>query len=499
MDALAQRIAELSPAKRELLARRLREKSDAAPQAIPRRAAPAAPSPLSFAQERVWIFEQLEPGTASYNMPTALRLSGALDRGALERCLREIARRHEVLRATFVPHEATPRQVVSAEAEVSLPVVDLSGLPTAERDERLRREIFESARRPFDLQSAPAWRASLLRLGEREHVALLTMHHIIFDGWSMAVLMREVAALYEAFVEGRESPLPELPIQYADYATWQRERARGGAFEPQLDYWRRQLEGVGELGLRTDRPRPPAPTFRGERESLRLAESLKRDLKALGREHSATFFMTMLAAFKLLLFRHTGRDDIAVGTPIANRRWVEVEGLIGFFLNTLVLRTDVSGNPTFVELLARVRRATSEAYRHQDLPFDQLVDALRPEREAGRYPFFDVFFVLHNNPLPRFDLPRLSAELIAVNNGVAKFDLELFVNELDEGVDCAFLYNPDLFDAATVRRMLADYEELLRAAAERPDARLLDAPPASGGRPAAPARFQNSDEFDFDL
>jgi acyl carrier protein len=311
--------------------------------------------PLSFAQQRLWFIDQLDPGNSVYNFPAAVRLTGPLDLAALKKSLNEIVRRHEVLRTTFVTVDGHPGQVISLTSTVALPLVDLRELSEAERETEVQRLAIEEARRPFDLAKGPLLRASLLQLGEQEYVGLLTMHHIVSDGWSTGVLIREIAIIYQAALAGRASPLPDLPIQYADFAHWQRQWLRGETLKIQLDYWQRQLSGAAQLELSTDHPRRPVQTHRGAHQALALPNNVTERLKTLSRQQGVTIFMSLVAAFKVLLHRYTGQDDIIVGTPIANRNRLEIEGLIGFFVNTLVLRTDLSGNPSFKELLRRVR------------------------------------------------------------------------------------------------------------------------------------------------
>ncbi|HEX8318267.1 condensation domain-containing protein, partial [Longimicrobium sp.] len=351
--------------------------------------------PLSFAQERLWFIDRLEPGSAAYNIPAAARLAGALDGAALERALGEIVRRHEVLRTVFAEVDGSPVQVVQPFGGFHLPVEDLSGLGDADREAAVGRWVRQEAARPFDLAAGPLFRAALLRLGDEDHVLLLAMHHIVSDGWSMGVLFREFSALYAAYREGRESPLPELAVQYADYAVWQREQVEGETLERQLAYWRVRLAGAPELlELPTDRPRPPVQTYRGATVPVELSAELLERLQALGRSEGATLYMVVLGAFQVLLSKYSGSEDVVVGSPIAGRTRKEVEELIGFFVNTLVLRTDLSGDPSFRETLRRVREATLGAYAHQELSFEKLVAELQPERSLGHTPLFQVMFSL---------------------------------------------------------------------------------------------------------
>jgi len=426
--------------------------------------------PLSFAQQRLWFLDQLEPGSPLYNVPDAVRINGPLDVAALERSLNEIVRRHEVLRTTFPTVDGKPVQVIAPDLTIPLPVVDLTGLPEAEREPEALRQAREQARRPFDLARGPLLRARLLRLGEEDHVALMIMHHIASDGWSTGVLVQEIAALYDAFSHDRPSLLPELPIQYADFAHWQRNWLQGEILEAQLDYWKQQLKGLPPLlELPTDRPRPALQSFHGAHHTFILPKSLSEACKALGQQEGATLFMTMLAAFQTLLYRYTGQEDISVGTPIANRNRAELEGLIGFFVNTLVLCTDLSGEPSFRELLKRVREAALGAYAHQDLPFEMLVNALQPERDLSHTPLFQVMFILQNAPMEALELPGLTLSQLEVGTGVATFDLTLAIGEGPDGLSGALEYNTDLFDAATIQRMVGHFQTLLEGIVADPD------------------------------
>jgi amino acid adenylation domain-containing protein len=395
----------------------------------------------------------------------------------LAQTLQEVVRRHEALRTTFIAAEGRPVQVIGPARPFALPVVDLGAPPGAEREAEALALAGQEARRPFDLAGGPLLRAALLRLGADEHVLLVTLHHIVADGWSLGVLVREVAALYEAFARGRPAPLPELPIQYADFAHWQRQWLRGEVLEAQLAYWKRQLAGPpAALGLPTDRPRPAVQSYRGARHAFGLPGPLSEALRGLSRREGATPFMTLLAALQALLGRYTGQADVSVGSPVANRNRAETEGLIGFFVNTLVLRTDLSGNPTFRELLGRVRAVALGAYAHQDLPFEQLVGALQPERDLSRSPLFQVLFVLQNAPLPALRLGQLTLSPVEVEGGTAKFDLTLSLMDTGQGLEGALEYNTDLFDAATVARMAEHFQTLLAGIAADAGQRLADLP-----------------------
>ena len=393
--------AELTIRKAEILA--FLRASSAVPLAAQpplTRIARAERLPLSFAQRRMWFLDQLEPGSPAYNIHEAVRITGPLDMALLARSLNEVIQRHESLRTIFADVDGEPFQVIATARSIDLPVTDLSLLPETEREAEVQRLMVEESRRPFDLARGPLLRAGLLRLSAREHILLLTMHHIVSDGWSIGVLIREMVALQEAISAGKPSSLPELPVQYADYADWQRRWLQGETLEAQLAYWRGQLAGAAVLELPTDHPRPAAQSFRGARKELLLGKEMTAALKTLSQREGATLFMVLLAAFQTLLHRYTGQNDISVGTPIANRNRAEIEGLIGFFVNTLVMRTDFSGDPSFLALLGRVREVALDAYAHQDVPFEKLVEELHPERNLGQSPLFQVMFVLQNAPAP---------------------------------------------------------------------------------------------------
>jgi amino acid adenylation domain-containing protein len=434
--------------------------------------------PLSFAQQRMWLVDQLEPGAPTYNISEALRLTGRLDVTALERSLAELVRRHEALRTTFAVVEENPVQVIGAPTAVDaqLPVEDLSGLPQAEREAGALRRAREEAKRPFDLERGPLWKARLLRLDEEEHVLLLTKHHIVSDAWSMGLIRRELAALYEAFSNGRPSPLPELPIQYADYALWQRQWLTGEVLEEQIGYWKDQLAGVPTLQLPTDHPRPAVQIHRVAHRELELPEPLSEALRDLSRREGATQFMVLLAAFQALLARYSDQQDIAVGSPIAGRNRVETEDLIGYFVNNLVLRTDLSGDPTFKELLARVREVSLGAYANQDVPFEKLLEELKPRRDLSRNPLFQAFFNMVNVPSTPTKLSGLTVERLSNTDVAANFDVSLTVNDGSEGLKGRWEYNTDLFDDATIERMVGHFRTLLEGVVEDPDRHLSELP-----------------------
>ncbi len=432
--------------------------------------------PLSFAQHRLWFLDQLEPGSTVYNVPIAVRIRGPLDVAALERSINEIIARHEILRTTFSTVEGEAVQIIAPSSSHSLPVVDLSGQAESARAEQARRLAREEAWRPFDLARGPLVRVTLLRLGQEDHVLLLTLHHIVSDGWSMKVLFRELSALYNAFSQNHPSPLSQLPIQYADFGAWQRQWLQGEILETQLSYWKKQLKDVVPLQLPTDRPRPALPSYRGARESIELSKELTQELKALSRSHDVTLYMTLLAAFQTLLFRYTAQDDIAVGAPIAGRTHDETEGLIGFFVNTLVLRSDLSGNPPFRELLGRVREVALGAYAHQDLPFEKLVEELQPERNLGHSPLFQVMFVLQNTvaSAPVREFAGIKLRLFGVESEPAKFDVMLTMREGAGGLKGSLLYNTDLFDEVTIKRMVGHFQTLLEGIVAHPEQRISE-------------------------
>ena len=428
-------------------------------------------APLSFAQERLWFLDQLTPGRAVYNVPAVVRLEGRLDVAPFEAALEGLALRHETLRTTVALRGGEAAQAVSPDARLPLPLADLQTLPAeARRDESLRLAGAE-ARRPFDLESGPLARAVLLRLGPEEHLVLLSLHHLVCDGWSIGVLLRDLAALYEG------APLPELPVRYTDWAAWQRQWLTGAALEARLAPWRRLLEGVPpQLGLPADRQRPAVPGLRGGVRRALLPGGLPGALRRPGREQRATPFMALLAAFQVLLYRHAGQEDFCVGSPVANRTRAEVEGLVGLFVNALALRADLSGDPTFAELVERVAGVTLEAYENQDLPFERLVAELRPERDLGRQPLFQVVFLLQNAPMPVLSLPGLTLAPQEVHTGTAKFDLTLELLEVDGGFAARLEHAFDLFDPATVVRLLERYAVLLDGAADDPDRRVSELP-----------------------
>ena len=471
MSRLLKRIADLSPEKKALLAMLLRERRESPGQHDPVRMRPDPRSfPVSFGQQRLWFLEQLQPGRAHYNVPAALRLRGPLHIGALEKSLNTVVDRHEVLRARFEPDHGQPVQRITPKSDLPLPVIDLQSLDRREQRAEVTRLATGEALRPFDLEHGPLIRASLIRLGQVEHVMTLTMHHIVCDGWSFGILVMELNSLYRAFQAGGSPQLPEPSIQYADYAHWQRDRVQGPHLRNQMEYWRAQLAPAGSgPDLPVDRQRPAVETNRGACHGFELPIDLSENIRALGRSHDATLFMVLLAAFNALLYRYTGQEEVWVGSPVAGRSKTELNGLIGLFVNTLVMRTRVDGGQSFRELLERVRETTLGAYSNQEVPFESLVEALQPQRSLSYSPLFQVMFVLQEDPTHGFDLPGLRVEPMEIHGGTAKFDLTLFVTPESDMMRCLFEYNRDLFEAGTIARMAAHFRVLLKGVVERPD------------------------------
>ncbi|MHC5738118.1 non-ribosomal peptide synthetase [Nostoc sp.] len=445
--------------------------------------------PTSFAQQRLWFLDQLAPGNPFYNVSTALHLTGSLNFTALKQTFNEIVRRHETLRTRFLMVEQQPVQAISPSLTIPLPLIDLRNFDSPERDTQVQQIVTQEAQHPFNLTTGALLRVKLLQLDEAEYLLLLNLHHIVADGWSIGVLIRELGVLYKAFAGDKQclttsnsmsTPLPELPIQYADFAQWQREWLQGVAangtspLQSQLAYWQKQLNGISVLNLPTDRLRPAVPTYKGAKQFLELPHSLTQALEALSSQEGVTLFMTMLAAFQTLLYRYTQQEDITVGSPIANRNRSELEGLIGFFVNSLVLRTDFSGKATFRELLNRVREITLEAYSHQDLPFEKLVEELHPERDLSYHPFFQVVFSLQNTPIETLELSGLTLSLFEFDSKTAKLDLEFHLWQDLESLKGQMVYSTDLFDDETITRMLGHFQTLLESIVANPEQRISD-------------------------
>jgi acyl carrier protein len=481
MKPIQEQLNTLSPEQRKLLELLVHQQAaseaaaDVPPpednRGIPRRAT-TGPAPLSFGQQRMWLMDQFQPGSVVYHMPQVMQLDGWLDTDALERSLNEILRRHEILRTTFTSIDDEPAQIASPELHITLAYASVEDRPEPAREAAARQLVIADAQQPFDLTHGPLVRGLLIRLGEQRHIMALTLHHIVFDGWSMGIMLREIAALYQAFVAGTPVPLPDLPIQYADYATWQRQRlapgAPGGLLEQQLAYWTKALNGrVAALDLPTDRPRAAVPSFtaNGAKLPLHIPRPLTDALLALSKQEGATLFMTLLAAFQVLLHRYTGQPNILVGSPHANRNRDELETMIGFCNNMLVLHGEMTGDPTFRELIQQVRSTTLQAYEHQEIPFERLVEEFQPSQTMSRSPIFQVMFALQNAPLPVVTLEGLTMQVINVDLGTARFDLSLAIRESEQGLTGVLLYNSDLFDAATITRLLEHYHTLLQSIA----------------------------------
>lgn len=429
---------------------------------------------LSFAQQRLWILNQLERESPHYNMPAAVRLNGTLNVQALEQTISEVIRRHEALRTAFPAVDNRPVQVVLPFTSIKLLILDLSHLAEEEREAEARRLVGIEFRRPFDLNSGPLVRATLLKVREQEHMALFTMHHIVCDGWSMSIIMREVAELYRAFVQGEQSSIPDLEFQYADYADWERQQMQGEVLDAHTAYWKRQLANLAELQLPTDFPRSSTPSYKGGHIAVSLTRNLVEGLKELSRSQGSTLYMALAVAFKVVLQWYSKQDDIVIGTDVANRNRSETEGLIGFFVNQLVLRTDLSGNPGFRDLLQREREVVLGAYAHQDLPFDKLVEIINPDRSQGRSPLYQVKLVLQNLPEETLELPSLTLSSLGVGNQTAKFDLMLTLLETPDGMAGVFEYSTALFDKETIRQMEAHLQRVLQQVVAYPNTRLSD-------------------------
>jgi amino acid adenylation domain-containing protein/non-ribosomal peptide synthase protein (TIGR01720 family) len=479
---IARRIAELPLEKRALLFQQLqkrREKEPAGePQRIPRQERDRETYPLSFAQQRLWFLNNFEPESPEYNIPQALRIEGELDPEVMQRALRELVRRHEALRTTFRSIEGEPAQVIAQVVDMEVPFTDARARVNDPADawgEALRLAVAD-AREPFDLTLGPLMRARLYRTAEREYLLYYNVHHVAYDGWSIGIFARELAAIYDAFAAGLPSPLPELPVQYLDFAIWQRQWLAGEVLATQLSYWRRRLASVPPLELPTDHPRPAVRTHNGAALPLELADTLQGDLKGFAQREGSTLFIVLMAAFKALLHHWTTQEDIAVGTLIANRRQPEVEAMIGFFANSLVLRSDLSGDPTFRELLHREREVSLDAYAHQDVPFEKLVEELNPPRDMARTPLFQVMLILLNAPGEAMDLPGLKLRPLAIDSRTSKMELTVYLTDTAKGIEGFVEYNVDLFERATVARLIDHYARVLAAAVADPEVRLSELP-----------------------
>ena len=476
MSQISDRLANLSPEQLALLSKRLKEKGKpASTKRVIIRREEVNGCPLSFAQQRLWFFQQFEPDSFVYTCPAAVRLTGILNVMALEQALTEIVRRHESLRTSFPAPSGEPEQQIAAPSRASLPLIDLAVLSASGQSRQVKGLAQEESQRTFDLATGPLLRVKLLRLTSDEHVVLLTMHHIISDGWSMGVLVRELGALYQTFSAGQPSPLAELAVQYADYAVWQREWLRGEELEKQLAYWRKQLGGeLPILELPISRGRAVVQSYRGETVGVELSERLSGALRQLSKRNGATLFMTLLTSWQVFLSRYAGQDDVIVGTPLAGRHLLETEGLIGFFVNTLAMRADLSGNPSFRQLLGRVKESMLGAYAHQDVPFDKLVEELQPERSMSYEPIFQVMFTLENKAQEVFEMPGLKLSGVEADSDVAKFDLTLILQEQESTIAGVLEYNTDLFEKSVIERLLTHFQVLLESIVNDPEQRISE-------------------------
>lgn len=484
MSELIKQLENISVEKRELILKKLRKQkliSDSEHSKLPtpaiERISRKQAVPLSFAQQRLWFLDQLENESNTYNIPLAVKIIGLLDVEVLEKAITEIIQRHEVLRTTFPTVDGSPIQAIAPTLDLTLMVIDLQSLPEVDQLSEVQRLATEEAHLPFDLAKGPLLRGILLKLSESEYVLVFTVHHIVFDGWSMGILIRELTILYKSFSTGNPSPLPELTIQYADFAHWQRQWLCGKVLEDQLSYWRQQLSGdISVLQLPTDKARSLVQTFQEASQSIVLSKTLTKAIKTITEQSGATLFMTLLAAFQTLLYRYTGQEAISVGSPIANRNRTEIEGLIGFFANTLVLRTHLSGDLSFLELLRQVQEVALGAYANQDLPFEQIIAELNPDRKLSRTPLFQVMFVFQNMPLETLVLPRLVLSPLEVSNKTAKFDLTLSIEKIEEEIIGVFKYNSDLFDTSTISRMVGHFQTLLEGIIANPQQKISKLP-----------------------
>ncbi|WP_315788445.1 condensation domain-containing protein [Fischerella sp. JS2] len=435
------------------------------------------PVPLSFSQQRLWFIDQLYHGSSFYNISSALHLKGFLNVTALQQSFNEIIRRHEAWRTNFIAVDEQPLQVISSLGHGNLNILNIEHLFGTDWEVEVTKIANEEAKKTFDLAKDSLVGATLLRLNEEEHVLLLTIHHIVCDGWSMGVFAQELAKLYAAFYAGKPSPLSELPIQYADFAIWQRDRLQGKLLETQLNYWKQQLAGkLPVLQLPTDRPRPAVATFKGAKQYFTFSKQLTQALNEFSQQEGCTLFMTLLAAFNTLLYRYTDQEDILVGSSIANRNRAELEGLLGLFVNNLVLRNNLSGNPSFRELLSRVREVTLDAYAHQDLPFEKLVEALQPERDLSRNPLFQVMFILQNAPTPVKEVSGLNLRALEMDHGTSEFDISVSISEVQQELTGFWEYNTDLFDSLTIKRFIDNFQTLLESIVNNPNQSISELP-----------------------
>src|SRR6201991_783911 len=476
MPELSSRMLNVSSKRRKLL-KLLLQDAEGAPQkeTISRRVG-SGPWPASFAPRPMWCLDQLEPGNPFYTLPAAVRLRGQLNRQALKQAVAEIVNRHEVLRTSFPSHKGMPMKVIASSFELEMPLTNLRSFPLSERESQMNALAAAEAQKPFDLTQGPLLRVSLVQLDDEDHLFLITMHHIVADGWSIGIFIEELASLYDAFASGKSSSLSQLPVQYSDYTLWQQEWLQGEVLEQQLGYWREQLSELPVLEMPTDQIRPAVQSYSGKHHHFNISLEVTQQLKDVSQQEGATLFMVLLAAFQLLLSRYSGQEDIVVGTAIAGRNRAETEKLIGCFVNTLVLRTDLSGEPTFQELVKRVREVSLGAYAHQDVPFEKLVEELQPERDLSRSPLFQTMFILQNTPRESLQLAGLTLSAQQTAGTTAKLDLLLSVVEGAEGLVADLEYNTDLFATETIERLCGHFETLLQAVALEPEQKVVRVP-----------------------
>ena len=475
----------LTPAKRALLEALLKERALKSPpgRTITRRESDE-PAPLSFAQQRMWFMARLEQDACVYNVPVAYHLRGALDVQAFEDSLNEIISRHAALRTTFVEKNGVALQVVSSELKISLNQVDLRAIPKSEREAEAKRMLVALANRPFDLALAPLLRFDLFQLYDQQYFLLINIHHIVIDEWSLDLFFHELQQLYTAKLAGARADLPELPVQYTDFSIWQADWLQSGVLEKQLGYWKAKLAGAPRvIELKQDFPRPAVLGYRGANLERLFSERLLDGLRELSKAERATLFTTLLAAFQVLLFHYTGQADMLIGTPIANRRHIELKNLIGFFLNTLVLRSELRDVPTFRQLLKRVKTTVLEAFDNQDLPFEKLVEELNPPRDRSRHPLFQVSFVFHSSSFRDLQLPGLQTSRLALDFGVSKFDLTMFLADRPQGLSARLEYNTDLFALPTIAAHVGTLRNSARVDYRQP--RSARRPAVSHGRSRA--------------
>ncbi|MGF1676917.1 MAG: condensation domain-containing protein, partial [Rivularia sp. (in: cyanobacteria)] len=465
---MSKSLENLSPEqKRQLLAKLLQEKANK-PQNFP----------LSFAQKRLWFLDQLQPESSAYNIPFSLHLTGSLNIIALAQSLNQIIQRHEVLRSSFTVIKEESIQQVYPKLKLEFPLIDLQLLPTQQQEQQVKQLIKETSTQPFNLSYTPLFRTKLIKLNGNEYVLLFTMHHIISDYFSMRLLIRELATIYQSLSKGETAQLPELSIQYGDYATWEQEWLKSPKRSVQLEYWQKNLANYPPLlALPTDYPRPPVQRFRGARKSFALSQELSNAIKNFSQGQNTTLFMTLLAAFNILLYRYSNQEDILIGSTITNREnRTEISNLIGLFVNNLIFRTNLSGNPSFGDFLQQVREVTLNAYANQDLPYEYLVEQLQPERNLSYNPLFQVMFILHNTPTQTIDLSGLSLKYLELEYETSRFDLSLDMYETASGLTGIFEYNTDLFAVATIERIIGHFQILLQAIITNPEQKISKLP-----------------------